>query len=227
MWALIVLPVALGLFVLGFRAERPLLEFGHHAIQMCTAGYGPWTWFLANALTGSAAVLALAALLGLVSFLRRPLAAVGASTMGVYLLHKNVFPELKSLTGFTGDTLGEAMVLATLAFALSLIILHLIVEVAPMLIGKTAGTAAAKTAANVFSATLCRGVLEDGKVDYEETTRLLAAVEALAEARGGQYAELRDALVRARADGEITPEESDELCSLLQRMKTVEKGMPT
>lgn len=219
LWALLVLSIALGLFVLGFRAERPLLEFGHHAIQMCTAGYGPWTWFLANALTGSVVVLALGVLLGRVSFLRQPLAAVGASTMGIYLLHKNVFPELKSLTGFTGDTLGEAMVLATLALALSLLILHLIVKTAPVLIGKTAGSAAAKAAADVFSATLCRDVLEDGKVDFEETTRLLRSVETLAETKGGCYAELRDALVRARADGVITPEESDELCALLRRMK--------
>lgn len=216
-WSLIVLPAVLGLFVLGFRAERPLLDFGHHAALMCKAVYGPWHWFLANALTGSAVVLVLAVLLGRVSFLRRPLAAVGASTMGIYLLHKNVFPELKSLSGFTGDTLGEAIVLATLALVLSLLILRLIVRVAPMLIGKTAGPAAAKAAANVFSATLCQDVLEDGKVDFEETTRLLEAVAALAETKGGYYAELRDALVRARADGVITPEESDELCELLRR----------
>ena len=217
-WALIVLPVALGLFVLGFRAERPLLEFGHHAALMCTAVYGPWTWFLANSLTGSAVVLALAALLGRISFLRRPLTAVGASTMGIYLLHKNVFPELKAVTGFTGDTLGEALVLAMLALALSLLILHLIVRTAPVLIGKTAGPAAAKAVADVFSVTLCRDVLEDGKVDFEETTRLLRSVEALAETKGGCYAELRDALVKARADGVITPEESDELCSILRRL---------
>ena len=89
-----------------------------------------------------------------------------------------------------------------------------------MLIGKTAGPAAAKAVADVFSVTLCRDVLEDGKVDFEETTRLLRSVEALAETKGGCYAELRDALVKARADGVITPEESDELCALLRRMKT-------
>lgn len=219
LWAFIILPVALGLFVLGFRAERPLLAFGHHAALMCKAVYGPWTWFLANALTGSVVVLALAVLLGRVSFLRRPLAAVGAGTMGIYLLHKNIFPELKTLTGFTGDTLGEALVLATLAFAFSLLILHLIGKTAPMLIGKTAGPAAAKAMANVFSATLCRDVLEDGKVDFEESERLLQAVGFLADTKGGKYAELRDALVRARADGVITPEESDELCAILRQFE--------
>ena len=219
-WPVLVFAAATALFVLGFRAERPLLVFGvDHVTVMCKAVYGPWNWFLANALTGSLAVIALAAVLGRLPFGRRALVAVGANTMGVYLLHKNVFPELKALTGFTGDAFGEALVLAVLALALSLAVLGLVVRVAPWLVGKAAGPAAAAAVRDVFSAALCREVLADGKVDFAESGRLLESVGPLAAAKGGAYAELRDALVRTRADGVITPEESDELCRLLKEIR--------
>ena len=219
-WPILVLAVSTTLFVLGFRAERPLLTFGvDHVAVMCKAVYGPWNWFLANALTGSAAVLVLAALLGRLPFGRRALVAIGTNTMGVYLLHKNVFPELKVLTGLSGDTFGEALILAVLAFAASLAILWLIVRLAPWLVGKTAGPVAAAAVKDVFSAALCREVLADGKIDFAESERLLKSVEPLAAAKGGAYAELRDALVRSRADGVISPEESEELCKLLKEIR--------
>ena len=62
--------------------------------------------------------------------------------------------------------------------------------------------------------------VKDGKVDFDETLAPLRAVEPLATRCGGAYAAFRDLLLETRADGVITPEESDELCALLRRMKT-------
>lgn len=215
-WALVLLSATTALFIWSFVTERPLLTDINHVTIMCKAVYGPRIWFITNALAGSAAVIALATALGHLPFVRKILVFIGSSTMGIYLLHKNIYPELKTLTGMTGDTFPEALILSALCFAAALAILQLIIRLALWLIGKTAGTAAATADTNVFSAALCADMLSDGKIDFDESTRLLKSLEGRTEEDDGYFARLRDALIEARADGVITPEEFERLCRLLR-----------
>jgi len=58
---------------------------------------------------------------------------------------------------------------------------------------------------------LKRAVLEDGRVDWEETGRLLDLVRPLAARRGILFQDYERLLVKCREDGRITKEESDRL----------------
>ena len=71
----------------------------------------------------------------------------------------------------------------------------------PMNTGKTIGRLRA----------LKKAVLADGKVDWEETERLLALVRPLARKHGFLFQDYERLLEKCRADGKITKEESDRL----------------
>ena len=58
---------------------------------------------------------------------------------------------------------------------------------------------------------LKKSVLADGRVDWEETDRLLAAVRPLAEKHGFLFQDYARLLEKCREDGRITKEESDKL----------------
>jgi len=58
---------------------------------------------------------------------------------------------------------------------------------------------------------LKRAVLEDGKVDWEETSRLLDVIRPLAAKRGFLFQDYERLLEKCRADGKITREESEKL----------------
>lgn len=56
---------------------------------------------------------------------------------------------------------------------------------------------------------------------YTNLARLLKAVRPVADEKGGAYAEFAAALERARADGVITADESDELVAMLRKLKRI------
>ena len=58
---------------------------------------------------------------------------------------------------------------------------------------------------------LKKAVLADGKVDWDETGRLLAAVRPLAAKHGFLFQDYERLLEKCREDGKITPEESEKL----------------
>ena len=64
---------------------------------------------------------------------------------------------------------------------------------------------------------MVKDVLADGKVDFEETTRLLGFMTPSI-AQQEKFAEFRRLLDRVRADGVITPEESDEVAAALRKL---------
>ena len=73
---------------------------------------------------------------------------------------------------------------------------------------------------------LKKSVLADGKVDWDETERLLAYVKPLAKRRGFLFEDYVRLLEKCREDGKITPEESDRLavqldylCSFLTNLR--------
>lgn len=58
---------------------------------------------------------------------------------------------------------------------------------------------------------LKKAVLADGKVDWQETEELLAIVRPLAQKHGFLFQDYERLLEKCRADGKITPEESEKL----------------
>ena len=64
---------------------------------------------------------------------------------------------------------------------------------------------------------LAEDVLADGKVDFAETTKLLGFMTPSV-AQSEKYAEFKRLLDRVRADGVITPEESDEVAAALREL---------
>ena len=58
---------------------------------------------------------------------------------------------------------------------------------------------------------LKRSVLADGRVDWDETERLMAAIRPLAEKRGFLFQDYVRLLEKCREDGKITKEESEKL----------------
>lgn len=73
---------------------------------------------------------------------------------------------------------------------------------------------------------LKRAVLEDGRVDWDETGRLLDVIRPLAAKRGILFQDYEQLLEKCRADGKITREESDKLafqldylCSLVSNLR--------
>ena len=58
---------------------------------------------------------------------------------------------------------------------------------------------------------LKKAVLADGKVDWNETEQLLAVVRPLAKRHGFLFQDYERLLVKCRADGQITKEESEKL----------------
>ena len=58
---------------------------------------------------------------------------------------------------------------------------------------------------------LKRSVLADGRVDWDETERLMAAIRPLAEKRGFLFQDYARLLEKCREDGKITKEESEKL----------------
>ena len=58
---------------------------------------------------------------------------------------------------------------------------------------------------------LKKSVLADGKVDWDETERLLAAIRPLAAKHGFLFLEYERLLEKCREDGKITKEESEQL----------------
>ena len=58
---------------------------------------------------------------------------------------------------------------------------------------------------------LRKSVLEDGRVDWEETERLLAVIRPLAAKRGFLFQDYERLLEKCREDGKITKEESEKL----------------
>ena len=71
---------------------------------------------------------------------------------------------------------------------------------------------------------LAKDVLEDGKVDFDETTRLLGFMTPSV-AQAEKFAAFRRLLERVRADGVITPEESAEVAAALKDL-TAKKRVP-
>ena len=63
-------------------------------------------------------------------------------------------------------------------------------------------------------------LLEDGKISLGETSLLLRAVRPYVLKGDGTACELRDLLMRVRQDGVITPDESVQLCNLMERIST-------
>jgi len=59
-------------------------------------------------------------------------------------------------------------------------------------------------------------VLADGKVDWDETERLLKFMAPLAQRFGEDFEQYIRLLEECRADGVITPEESDRLATSLE-----------
>ena len=58
---------------------------------------------------------------------------------------------------------------------------------------------------------LKKSVLADGRVDWDETERLMAAIRPLAEKRGFLFQDYARLLEKCREDGKITKEESEKL----------------
>ena len=58
---------------------------------------------------------------------------------------------------------------------------------------------------------LKRSVLADGRVDWDETERLMAVIRPLAEKRGFLFQDYARLLEKCREDGKITKEESEKL----------------
>ena len=58
---------------------------------------------------------------------------------------------------------------------------------------------------------LKKSVLEDGKIDWDETEQLREAIRPLAARRGILFEDYEQLLVKCREDGEITPDESTKL----------------
>ena len=58
---------------------------------------------------------------------------------------------------------------------------------------------------------LKRSVLADGRVDWDETERLLAVIRPLAAKRGFLFQDYERLLEKCREDGKITKEESEKL----------------
>ena len=58
---------------------------------------------------------------------------------------------------------------------------------------------------------LKRAVLADGKVDWDETERLLALIRPLAAKHGFLFQDYERLLEKCREDGRISPEESEKL----------------
>ena len=71
---------------------------------------------------------------------------------------------------------------------------------------------------------LTKDVLADGKVDFDETTKLLGFMTPSV-AQQEKYAEFKRLLDRVRADGVITPEESAEVAEALRKL-TAKKHVP-
>lgn len=63
---------------------------------------------------------------------------------------------------------------------------------------------------------LKRAVLADGKVDWQETSELLAAIRPLAKQEEFLFQDYERLLEKCRADGQITPEESQKLALQLE-----------
>lgn len=59
-------------------------------------------------------------------------------------------------------------------------------------------------------------VLEDGKIDWDETEQLMLAVRPLAAKHGFLFEDFEQCLQKCRADEKITPEESKELALYLE-----------
>jgi len=73
---------------------------------------------------------------------------------------------------------------------------------------------------------LKRAVLEDGRVDWDETGKLLETIRPLAAKRGILFQDYERLLEKCRADGRITREESEKLadqldflCNLFSRLR--------
>ena len=62
---------------------------------------------------------------------------------------------------------------------------------------------------------LKRSVLADGRVDWDETERLLEVIRPLAAKRGFLFQDYERLLEKCRADGQITKEESEQLARQL------------
>ena len=230
--------VSTGLFVGGMAAVRPLVTTGvDNTVAMCNAVYGPLQWFFANAYTGSAAIVFAAILLARIPFDRRFIRYVGMNTMGVFLLHKPIILEFKRIFSFSPDNVWEALYLAVPAFFLSLALIRVFTRFAPALVGKFASAASVSDVMALIlgeearTSTLEREtlrkmlqafertVLSDGRVDFDETTMLERFIRPLSESKGGAYREFHELILRTRADGVITAEESAALAEGLRKLR--------
>jgi len=236
--------VFLSLFAYGtaFRPGEQTL------VGMFSFQYGNLFWFFWNALSGCGTVLALSSLLAKVPEGGTPLGRarhfvvwLGRNTIGVYLIHLPVIrfliaPELHRL-GLDRLSWYGAAVDAVLTLAICCALIRVIEKYVPALFGRFGGMKKAVAAAGAVSSLVGESAadfdeagardtlrafaacaLKDGKVDFDETLALLRAVEPLAKARGGVYAEFRDLLLATRADGVITQAESAELSAALAKL---------
>ncbi len=139
-WIALVFVVSLGLFTVGFWSERPLLKVGSDIMmQMCNADYGPWTWCLANAITGCTMAMAFAIFVWRLLPGNRFWLFVGANTLGVFVIHKPILWDLVKLSehfGLSADDLLTALPATCLAFVLSIGIVTLLLKYVPQVFGK-------------------------------------------------------------------------------------------
>jgi len=236
--------VALSLFVYG-TALRPGEQT---LVGMFSFQYGNIFWFFWNSLSGCLVTLALSSILakvpetdGVLGKLRHFTVWLGRNTIGVYLLHLPIVrflvaPRLHAL-GLDRLSWYGAFIDAVLTLAVCCLLIRVIEKYVPALFGRFGGmkgaSVAAGTVASVVGETpvvlddeaaketlkaFAACALKDGRIDFEETLALLRAVEPLAVRRGGAYAAFRDLLLRTRADGRITAEESHELAAAVRSL---------
>lgn len=225
-------------FVFGVLSVRSLVTPGvDNTMVMCNSVYGPLLWFFVNAYAGSIALVVASILVSRMPFDRRFLGFVGMNTMGVYLLHKFVMLELKGAFHFAPETVWDGLLLAVPTFLICLALILVIRRFVPVLFGYVSAEASAADVLGVVLGETAkagalekknlrrmlqaygRNVLADGRIDFDETTMLLRFITPIAEAKGGEYRVFRDALLAARGDGVITPEESAALAELLRKLE--------
>ncbi|GEM_PF-3351938 len=131
------------IFLAGFFIERPMLTAGvNMTMLMANAEYGPVGFCLLNAFAGSFAAIFFAIVLSHIVPKNATLLFVGANTMGIYLLHKNIIfgltPEFAKLR-IVPDSVLPALLIAATAFMLSLLLMLVFLKFAPWVFGKTFG----------------------------------------------------------------------------------------
>ncbi len=213
----------------------------HELVGMFSFQYGNLFWFFWNAVSGCALTLSVSSLLAkapdsgtVLGMVRHFTVWLGRNTIGVYLIHLPIVrflvaPKLNEL-GLDRLSWYGAAIDAALTLAICCALIRVIERYLPSLFGHFGGMKGASAAASAVAVVVGEAAptldesaaretlkafaacaVKDGRIDFDETLALLRAVEPLASRFGGAYAEFRDLLLRTRADGVITSEESDEL----------------